>query len=273
MNFIGIDLAWGERSGTGLCVISNGKVLASARRRSLDDIVEWLLPHTTGNCVVAIDAPLIVRNAEGSRPCERSVSRCFGRYHAGAHSSNVRNPSFRTGGRAKELAERLDLDVAPDAGPARSSHQAIEVYPHTALVALFDLPFTLKYKAKRGRTLEGRRAEFRRCAALIDSLSSGDPPMDVHSCNHWGDLMEEISTSTTGAALDRAEDELDAYICAYIGLYFWTHGLSRSRVVGDLDTGYIVTPVSPEQAACLDALDTSTASAQVLHTQPHSPES
>jgi predicted RNase H-like nuclease len=64
--------------------------------------------------------------------------------------------------------------------------------------------------------------------------------------------MEEITTATTGAALDRAEDELDAYICAYISLYYWTHGLTRCRVVGDTMSGYIVTPVSQEQAACLD---------------------
>src|SRR5262249_17464780 len=35
-------------------------------------------------------------------------------------------------------------------------------------------------------------------------------------------------------------------------LYYWTHGTSRCRIVGDVDSGYILTPVTPEQAACLD---------------------
>jgi predicted RNase H-like nuclease len=48
------------------------------------------------------------------------------------------------------------------------------------------------------------------------------------------------------------EDELDAYVCAYLALHYWTHGLDRNRVVGDLDTGYIVTPAMARQRACLD---------------------
>jgi predicted RNase H-like nuclease len=253
MNFIGVDLAWGERNGTGLCVLSEGKVVDSARRRAMDDIVAWLLPYTTGACIVAIDAPLIVRNVTGRRPCEQLISRCFSRYHASAHSSNLTNPSFRAGVRAMELADRLDLETTPEFGHEQTLRRAIEVYPHTALVALFDLPLTLKYKAKRGRTVEGRRDEFASCMALIESLSSADPRIDVHESERWTELTAEIASAPTGAALDRAEDEMDAYICAYVGLYYWAHGLSRSRVVGDVETGYIVTPVSPEQAAWLDA--------------------
>jgi predicted RNase H-like nuclease len=48
------------------------------------------------------------------------------------------------------------------------------------------------------------------------------------------------------------EDELDAFVCAYVAAYYWTHGTRRCRVVGDLESGYIVTPVSERQARCLD---------------------
>ncbi len=44
MNFAGLDLAWGERSGTGLCVLSREHVVDATRLRSLDDIVSWLTP-------------------------------------------------------------------------------------------------------------------------------------------------------------------------------------------------------------------------------------
>jgi hypothetical protein len=66
----------------------------------MDDIVEWLLPYTAGDCLVATDAPLVVRNTTGRRPCEQLVSRCFGRYEASAHSSNLSLPSLPGGGSA-----------------------------------------------------------------------------------------------------------------------------------------------------------------------------
>lgn len=253
MNVVGVDLAWGENGGTGLCVVADGVVVDSCRRGSLDDIVTWMEPYVVGDCVVAIDAPLIVCNEKGRRPCESVISRCFGARHASTHSSNLTNPSFRTGGRAADLARRLDLDTDPRELPHRSGRWAIEVYPHTALVAVFDLPVTLKYKAKRGRTVESRRAEFLSCMSLLESLSAADPPLDLTEFMPWLTLRRQVASATTGAALDRAEDEIDAYICAYTGMLFWTHGTSRSRVVGDIATGYIVTPVTEELGALLDA--------------------
>lgn len=252
MNFVGVDLAWGERAGTGMCVISVDHVVDTTRLRTLDDIVAWLSPYTSEDCIVAIDAPLIVRNPTGRRPCEDLISRCFGRYEASAHSSNLGNASFRTGGRASELARSLSLETDPAITAGAPVRRAIEVYPHTALVALFGLPLTLKYKGKRGRTLSSRQAEFARCAALLESLATADPPVRLRESSRWVTLTEELRTATTGAALDRAEDELDSYICAYTALYYWTHGIDRSRIFGDTETGYIVTPVSAEQAAWLD---------------------
>jgi predicted RNase H-like nuclease len=253
MNFVGVDLAWGERSGTGLCVLLGEHVVDATRLRSLDDIVSWLTPYTSGDCIVAIDAPLIVRNQSGRRACEDLISRCFGKYEAGAHSSNLANACFRTGGRARELARRLGLDTDPAMPGGAPVRRALEVYPHTALVALFDLPVTLKYKAKRGRTLSSRQAEFARCASLLESLATAEPPIRLGNSPRWIDLTEEIRSATTGAGLDRAEDELDAYICAYTALHYWVHGLDRSRIVGDTESGYIVTPVAAEQARWLDA--------------------
>lgn len=254
--FIGVDLAWGEKAGTGLCVIVGDTVLASGRSTTLDDIAAWLEPYTRGTCVVAIDAPLIVRNESGRRTCEQLISRCFGGFHASAHSSNLKLPAFRAGVRAWNLAQHLNLDTDPAFEGATGGRWAIEVYPHTALVSLFDLPVTLKYKAKRGRPVEVRRNEFTRCIDCLESLVAFDPPVRLSTSPSWLALKEEILAAPTGAALDRAEDELDAYICAYTAAYYWTHGTSRCRVVGDTEHGYIVTPVSDDIGALLDAATT-----------------
>jgi predicted RNase H-like nuclease len=86
----------------------------------------------------------------------------------------------------------------------------------------------------------------------LESLADASPPLDVRASPRWEDLRRAVADAGSGAALDRAEDEIDAYVGAYVAAYYWTHGEARCRVVGDLEGGYIVTPVTPAQGACLD---------------------
>ncbi len=252
MRFIGVDLAWTARGGTGLCAIEENSVQASDRVGSDEELLRWLRPLVKDDVVVAIDAPLIVRNLTGRRRAERLISRCFGAYHASAHSANLGLPSFREGVRGERLAAALSLDVDPTFPPRVPVRRAVEVYPHTAIVALFGLASTLKYKAKPGRTLQSRAAALDELLDHLEALRTTDPPLDVRTAPRWAGLRARVTDPSTGAELARAEDEIDAYVCAYTALYYWTHGTTRCRVAGDATDGYILTPVTPELAACLD---------------------
>ena len=252
MRFIGVDLAWTARGGTGLCAIEENSVQASGRVGSDEELLRWLRPLVEDDVVVAIDAPLIVRNLTGRRRAEQLISRCFGAYHASAHSANLGLPSFREGVRGEWLAAALDLDVDPTFPPRVPVRRAVEVYPHTAIVALFGLASTLKYKAKPGRTLQSRAAALDELLDHLEALRTADPPLDVRAAPRWVELRATVTDPRTGAELARAEDEIDAYVCAYTALYYWTHGTTRCRVAGDATDGYILTPVTPELAACLD---------------------
>jgi len=53
-------------------------------------------------------------------------------------------------------------------------------------------------------------------------------------------LTQEIETASTGAALRRLEDPIDAIMCAYVGLLFRA---DLAVVIGDAQTGAVVTPV------------------------------
>lgn len=256
MRFVGVDLAWGQNGETGVCSAANGRVIDSALVRTDEEILGWLEPHVTGSCLVAIDAPLIVRNAVSRRECERAISSCFGRHHAGAHSSNLNLAAFRNGVRAERIARALALDVDPVFPPGTAVRRAIEVYPHPAVVALFRLDRILPYKAKRGRTMDARREAFLALTQHLEDLRVADPPLDVMASPRWPSLRAEIREPASGAHLDRLEDELDAYLCAYVAAYYWSHGAERCRVVGDVDSGYIVTPVTDEIARCLAAFAT-----------------
>src|SRR6478735_2740744 len=151
MYFVGVDLAWGQRKPTGLAVLDDGGQLVHVSAADTDEeIVATLAPYVEGECLVAIDAPLIVPNATGNRPAEADLNRDFARFDAGAHPANTGKPEFSSTPRGAALCARLGLDMNPR---SRRKRRAIEVYPHPAIVALFRLGRTLKYKNKPGRAV------------------------------------------------------------------------------------------------------------------------
>lgn len=250
MHFVGVDLAWGLKSITGLAVIdSAGRLLAATERRTDEEILEWLRPWTSGPCLVAMDAPLVVRNATGNRPCESLVTKYFGKYNAGCHSSSLALPHFAGGGRAYHLA--LELGLAIDS-VERVERQAVEVYPHPAIVALFDLPKILQYKDKPGRDASYCRSELLRLLDLLEALA---PSLDVSGCADWHRIRTAASTATRKVELARIEDSIDSIVCAYIAYYASNHP-EAVRAMGDAESGYILTPVTPAIADRFDSLVT-----------------
>jgi predicted RNase H-like nuclease len=260
--FVGVDVAWGVRAGTGVCTIDeSGTVLASARLATTDSIDRWISDRATDAVIVAVDAPLVVTNLHGGRTCDRMETRCFGARHAGAHACNRSMPHFANGGRAAHLADLLKLDTDPWIERSEPTRRMIEVYPHPAIVSLFGLATTIKYKAKRGRTLEARRACFDGFIGRLSSLADATPPLQLHAGPggaRFAGLVDGVAAATTGAALDRLEDELDAYVCAYVALYYWYWGAERCHVFTGDDGGFIVTPVdglARERLACMAEQD------------------
>ena len=241
MHYVGVDLAWGERNPTGLAVLdAEGRLLSVTAVRSDDEIAEHLASYVEQDCLVAIDAPIVVRNPTGNRPAEAALNKDFARFDAGAHPSNTGKPEFREQPRAARVAARLGLDVNPRSGRSR---RAIEVYPHPATVALFRLGRTLKYKDKTGRDLEQLRAELLVLIDLVEGLASADPPLRVDG-PVWRALRTAVERAGRKSELRVVEDQVDAVVCAYIAL-FADRRPELTTTYGDLETGYIVTPTLP----------------------------
>ncbi|HKH50709.1 MAG TPA: DUF429 domain-containing protein, partial [Mycobacterium sp.] len=190
-----------------------------------------------GECLVAIDAPLIVNNATGYRLCETALNRDFQRFEAGARPAYTDKPEFKDP-RATRIATSLGLDMDPTSGGAR---RAIEVYPHPATVVLFGLEKTLKYK--RG-VFEDRQRELLRLMTMIEGLDKATPRLRVNHNVAWVELRKRVEAATRPSQLDRDEDPVDAVICAYVALY-WYHRPEDVTIYGDFETGYIVTPTLP----------------------------
>ena len=235
-----MDLAWGTKARTGLAVLDGtGRLLDVTAARTDEEILSWCQSWIRASCLVAIDAPIVVPNDDGRRYCETLVSRYFGAYNAGAHSSNRSLPSFRDGSRGLRLARALGLEVDPASAAAR---RAIEVYPHPAIVMLFGLPAVLQYKARPGRSLETRRAELLRLVGYLDGLAAADPPLSTVEAGAWAQVRRAVEGATRPVDLERVEDVVDAVVCAYIALYASVRP-GDVRVLGDVERGYILTPV------------------------------
>ena len=243
MYFIGIDLAWGEEKPSGVAVLDTDGHLRHVSAQGNDEaIVASLSPYLDSECLVAIDAPLVVENATGHRPCEAELNRDFAGFDAGAHPSNTGKREFAGVPRGARLATILGLDMDPSSDSRR---RAIEVYPHPATVALFRLGRTLKYKHKAGRPLAQLRSELLRLVGLLEGLRDSALPLHVDDNEEWKALASQVESAARKSDLRRAEDQIDAVVCAYVAMYA-EHQPARTTTYGDFRSGYIVTPTLPE---------------------------
>ena len=259
MRFVGIDLAWSPRNRSGGSFLSaDGSLLrATADLGGDDEVLEFItcaIPSGTPG-LVAIDAPLAVPNESGGRPCDRQVAAVFGRFEAGPYPVNRQNLARYGGLRAEALTHRLrflGFRHDPDIARQTDTRQVIEVFPHPATISLFGLDRTLKYKARPGRSYPLRWHELARLRNHLVALADADLPLHMSS-----DVIMMPIEGQRGRAFKRAEDLLDAVVCAYSALYAWHYGPRGYAVYGleapgelqaanrNADQGHILVPMTP----------------------------
>ena len=168
MRLAGVDLAWKpERNGTAIATgsLDGDRVNVEAIHRAivgLSAVVETILADEPAG--VAVDGPLIINNAAGQRSCEKALTRMYGARRAGCHACNqTRYPDAAT----VALSRHLEARGYRHLGAAGTGKYQIEIYPHPALIEMFDLPQRLRYK--KGAP-DARRSGQIRLAGLIRDL-------------------------------------------------------------------------------------------------------
>ena len=87
--FIGVDLAWrSSKNHSCVAVARGGKSGAELIHYSvgiytLRGVLDCVRAISTNNSVIAIDAPLIIKNQTGQRPCVKLIGMKFGRWFGG----------------------------------------------------------------------------------------------------------------------------------------------------------------------------------------------
>jgi predicted RNase H-like nuclease len=239
VHFVGLDLAWGEKNQTGVAAVdADGRLLHVGVAQDDQEIQAAIAPYVEGDCIVAIDAPLIVPNPTGSRPCEKELNQDFAVFDAGARPAFSDKPEFKNP-RGARLANALGLDMDPSSSSGR---RAIEVYPHPATIVLFGLKKILKYK--RG-PFEERHRELMKLMTHVEELDKATPRLRANRSITWVELRRRVDAANRPGELDRDEDPVDAVLCAYVALY-WYDRPEDVTIYGDFASGYIVTPALPE---------------------------
>lgn len=238
---IGIDLAWspGRGNPSGVAALAPGpgglEVRALGCVVTDEEILGFVERHLADHSVIMVDAPIRVPNATGRRRCENLVHARFGAREGGAHASN-RTLFERLYGTVR--GERLvgclaALGVREGALEAAAAGRHVyECYPHAAMLELFALPRTLKYKKKR-QSWEAARAAF--AEVLRHLVALRDPPLAMDPA-----LLAALAPgSSVGKAYKAKEDRADALLCAYLGALAV---LGRMEMLGSVEEGHIVVP-------------------------------
>ena len=242
--FIGVDLAWRGEKASAAAVLRgerhSARLIELRPLTSFSTVVPFIERHARPPAVVAIDAPLIIRNQEGQRPCETRVSECYGDRHASCHTTNLRLYPDAVSVRLASELWSLGFRHAPDVADPKNGLVMLEVYPHAALVELFQLPSILRNK--KG-TVAKRRCGLRELQQLLTQLSLFNPPLQCTV--ELSEFLTKDVDSLRGTGLKAYEDGLDAIVCAYIAYYYWFHFPAGARLFGDVDSGYIIVPARP----------------------------
>ena len=243
--FIGLDLAWKASNESGICWLE-GETSADltcsrleADVRSTQDLADEIAA-VPGMVIVAIDAPLLYTP---DRWVEKEISRRFARHNASAHSAHAAVRQGRTAGIDLGIAleaRGFTLNPAALAQDRSDCRTAVEVYPHTIHVRLFDLEERLAYKAKTGRTVAYRRDVLQRYQCRLRELFELEAPGVLEDAEVDHTLTPQAADRAKGTALKRLEDKLDGLTCAMAAWLAWSNH-EAWETIGDLN-GYMVVP-------------------------------
>ncbi|MFH9684826.1 DUF429 domain-containing protein [Streptomyces sp. NPDC017413] len=245
--FIGIDLAWAQGGArtrpneTGVAAIDGrGVVIDCGWTFGLEETMAWLAKTVAGGSALAfVDAPLVVDNPTGQRPCEREVGQRYGRWKVSANSTNQSSPR-RGGVMLRELLQESGWAYDDGrGGPPTGGLVVSECYPYTTLVGASELGYDQErpiYKRRPARvpTAQWRAVRAEECDKLIArmaGLATADPPLLLPSHLLSRRLIEEPSPQLA-ADYKHREDLIDALLCAWTAALWSRHGLARCQVLG-----------------------------------------
>lgn len=251
---LGIDPAWTATKSSGIALLQgDGQtwrcVAVSPSYRNFTAAaagahVDWSIAPTSGEPdidvllvaarmllngaaadLVTIDMPVATVPIANRRAADKAISTVFGGRGCSVHSPSAQRPGLIGEHLCQEFAAR-GYPLATTAAVPGSCPALLEVFPHTALLALLDADYRIPYKIAKAAKYwpsvppAGRRAnilfEWRRILGALGK-TIGAIPLQLPDAGTHGNLK-------------RYEDALDALVCAWVGIMYLT---GRATAYGD----------------------------------------
>jgi len=254
---IGIDAAWTPSAGTGVALVveKDGRWRCVGLAPTFSEFeglaegraVNWeVRPASVGTLdaarlvaaaraltpgmvlsVVAVDMPLSRKPITGRRPGDDEISRVFGGRGCGTHTPSAQRPGPMAAA-LRDGFSALGVPLRTNVGAGVATPALLEVYPHTALLALTGSDYRVEYKASKTRTYWPGESLDARQGLLAEVWRKVLSRLEAHL---------ETGLSLPGprpfARLKRYEDALDALICAWVGIEYLA---GRTRAFGNADS-------------------------------------
>ncbi len=136
---------------------------------------------------------------------------------------------------------RLGADDDPEASRSASSGLfLIEVFPALALPSL-EAAYFGRLLAPRYNPEKRRRFRSPDWSSVTEAVRRHAAVEIVPELALWAQKARSLTAPRKGD-----QDKLDAAICALVGLLWRTKSRTETIMIGDLDTGYMIAPASPE---------------------------
>lgn len=245
---IGFDSAWTDnpRAPGAICAatLQDGRLISFAPPQLVrfSDALFFIQEHRSpdGLTLVALDQPTVVPNADRMRPVERIVAPLVSWLGGGVQPSNGgRRGMFCDAAPVWSFLDALSATEDPEASrTATTGIHLIEVFPALALASLdpsfFGRLAAPRYNPARRKTY--RSEDWPRVALVAARQLAA---LDITHAAEWCMEASQLERPTKAD-----QDKLDAVLCLLIAAWWRTRDRAQSMVLGDLQTGYMVTPAA-----------------------------
>lgn len=252
----GFDSAWtnAPKSPGAICAVAfdeqGGVRFHAPRLASFEKAREFIdgLRKDFAVSLVAIDQPTVVPNATGSRPVDRVAASVISHIGGGVQPANrKKHRMFGDGAPIWPFISELGATEDPiQARTATSGHFLIEVFPALALPG-FEENFAGRHCAPKYNPRNRKKfrlEDWRSVCRVVEKIAN---EFGVRDLAAWARDMHDIATPRKCN-----QDKLDAALCTLIGLTWRADCPARSVMLGDLDTGYMITPTSEATRSTLE---------------------
>jgi predicted RNase H-like nuclease len=244
----GFDSAWTDalRAPGAICAITFSKDGEAGffppRLVSFAQALDVIRTERRGYAfrLTTLDQPTVVPNVSGMRPVERVAASVVSFIGGGVQPANrSKRGMFCDASPIWRFREALDAVEDPQrARAATTGSFLMEVFPALALAGLHS-PFTGRMAAPKYNPANRRRfrlADWQAVAGVVEGVAA---ELGLPGLAQWAGEMAKCAGPRKAD-----QDRLDAAICALVGLIWKGCERSASAMIGDLESGYMITPVS-----------------------------